>query len=274
MTNDQELGTLVVVVLKAKNLNDKYFWKQDVFAQIGLNGETKRTKVDVKGGQHPMWDEEIRIPVMKGSGDKFRKLEVSCWAKEPKKEENIGLGFVDLTETLTTGEFDDWVPLETNGVTRGEVYLEMTFFTNAPAPVGLMVPKAANKLQRRPSKLPPAERLARPPYTSPPTSSGAVPYHGQQDPHGQPVNGLSPPSSRASSTSSHRTGRESPLPPVPDQFSAGPPVPSTLTPGRPKPQGAQGLHSQGAQGLHPQGAQGLTQSTSRIHRRCSSSRTQ
>jgi hypothetical protein len=28
----------VIVVLKAKDLNDKYFWKQDVFAQVGLNG--------------------------------------------------------------------------------------------------------------------------------------------------------------------------------------------------------------------------------------------
>ncbi|KAF8207120.1 C2 domain-containing protein, partial [Mycena galopus ATCC 62051] len=152
----------VIVVLKAKDLNDKYFWKQDVFAQVGLNGETKRTKVDVKGGQHPMWDEEIRLPIMKGTGDKFRKLDVSCWAKEPKKEDNIGQGSVDLTETLKTGEFDDWVQLESNGVSRGEVYLEMTFFTNARAPVGhgLVVPQA--NLQRRPSKLSPAERMARP----------------------------------------------------------------------------------------------------------------
>ncbi|KAJ7454709.1 hypothetical protein FB451DRAFT_1565115 [Mycena latifolia] len=236
-TDNLELGTLVIVVLKAKNLNDKYFWKQDVFAQVGLNGDTKRTKVDVKGGQHPMWDEEIRVPVMKATGDKFRKLEVSCWAKEPKKEENIGQGFVDLTETLKTGEFDDWVSLETNGVTRGEVYLEMTFFTNAPAPAGLLAAKA-NNLQRRPSKLSPAERLARPAYT-PSTSSEGHP-HRRQDHH----NGLlspSPPSSRTASASPSRQGRESPLPPLPEQLGTGPPVPNTLTPGRPRPQGAQGL---------------------------------
>ncbi|KAJ7911503.1 hypothetical protein B0H13DRAFT_2009752 [Mycena leptocephala] len=234
MSTDSELGTLVIVVLKAKNLNDKYFWKQDVFAQVGLNGETKRTKVDIKGGQHPMWDEEIRFPIMKGTGDKSRKLEVSCWAKEPKKEDSIGQGFVDLAETLKTGEFDDWVSLEVNGVARGEVYLEMTFFTNAPAPVGLSVPKA-NNLQRRPSKLSPAERMARPPYTSPGTSSAAGPRH-QQDPQGQPPNGLSPPSSRGSSSSPPRHGRESPLPLLPGQLATGAPIPNTLTPGR-----AQGL---------------------------------
>ncbi|KAJ7841326.1 hypothetical protein B0H14DRAFT_3694396 [Mycena olivaceomarginata] len=221
-----ELGTLVIVVLKAKDLNDKYFWKQDVFAQVGLNGETKRTKVDKKGGQHPMWDEEIRLPIMKGSGDKFRKLDVSCWAQEPKKEDNIGQGYVDLTETLKT----DWVKLESNGVSRGEIYLEMTFFTNAPAPVGHGLVVAQANLQRRPSKLSPADRLARPPYKPP--------SHRQQDSYSRHPNGLSPPSSRPHSNSPPRTGRESPLPPVPShEPSTGLGVPSTLTPGRPKAQG-------------------------------------
>jgi len=68
----KELGTLIVVVLKARNLNDKHsFYKQDVFAQVSLNGVyvlgrlslfpflrvlfkfyqgvNKRTPVDVKG---------------------------------------------------------------------------------------------------------------------------------------------------------------------------------------------------------------------------------
>ncbi|KAF7375206.1 C2 domain-containing protein [Mycena sanguinolenta] len=244
----EEVGTLVVVVLKAKDLNDKYFWKQDVFAQIGLNGENHRTKVDVKGGQHPFWDEEIRIPIIRNTGDKFRKLDVSCWAKEPRKEDKIGQGYVDLTETLKTGEFDDWVPLEMNGVSRGEVYLEMTYFANAPASVGqgLVVPQA--NLQRRPSKLSPAERMARPPYVPPAQRQQQDPQR-QQDPlsrpsNGQPPHGLSPPSSRPHSTSPPRTGRESPLPPVPhEQPSTGLAVPSTLTPGRPKGQGPQHVPS-------------------------------
>ena len=34
-----ELGTLIVVVLKARNLKDDHsFYKQDVFAQASLNG--------------------------------------------------------------------------------------------------------------------------------------------------------------------------------------------------------------------------------------------
>ena len=81
------LGTLVVVVLKARNLNDKHtFHKQDVFAQVALSGVQKRTVVDIKGGQHPVWDEEIRISVQRDSSEKHRILEVSCWSKEPRIE--------------------------------------------------------------------------------------------------------------------------------------------------------------------------------------------
>jgi len=39
----EEIGTLIVVVLKARNLNDKHkFRKQDVYGKIGLGGERGR----------------------------------------------------------------------------------------------------------------------------------------------------------------------------------------------------------------------------------------
>lgn len=38
---EETLGTLIVVLLKARNLNDKHkFRKQDVFAQASLNGSS------------------------------------------------------------------------------------------------------------------------------------------------------------------------------------------------------------------------------------------
>jgi hypothetical protein len=130
MSTELELGVLVVVILKARNLNDKHsFYKQDAYAQASLNGNVQRTPVDVRGGQHPVWDAEIRFPVMKATGEKQRILEVSCWAKEHKTDDilgtydtilrgdgvclpcfcSIGTGKVDITETLKTGEFDgEW----------------------------------------------------------------------------------------------------------------------------------------------------------------------
>ena len=105
MTN--ELGTLVVVVLKARNLRDKHtIHKQDVYTQASISSDIKKTAVDVRGGQHPVWDEELRFPISKEASDKTRKLEVCCYSKEPRQDDLVGRGSVDITETLGTGEFD------------------------------------------------------------------------------------------------------------------------------------------------------------------------
>ncbi|KJA26271.1 hypothetical protein HYPSUDRAFT_159226 [Hypholoma sublateritium FD-334 SS-4] len=164
------LGTLIVVLLKARNLNDKHsFRKSDVFAQAILNGTQKRTHVDIKGGQHPEWDGETRFPILKSNTEKFRKMEVACYSMEPRSEDLMGKATVDISETLRTGEFDDWVQLEVDGVPRGELYLEMTYYASSPAPAPavpnkllLAVANQSTGLNRRPSKLPAAERLSRP----------------------------------------------------------------------------------------------------------------
>jgi Ca2+-dependent lipid-binding protein len=89
------------------DLPDKHtFSKQDPYAQIALADKTHRTNIDVKGGQHPVWDEEIRVKVPREGGSKNRTLEVSCWAKEPRGDDLLGKGSIDITETLKTGEFD------------------------------------------------------------------------------------------------------------------------------------------------------------------------
>ena len=104
---DREIGTLVVVVLKARNLRDKHtITKQDVYTQATLNKVVKKTATDVKGGQHPVWDEELRFPIVKTANDETRKLEVVIYSKEPRQDDLVGKGSVDITETLRTGEFD------------------------------------------------------------------------------------------------------------------------------------------------------------------------
>ncbi|EJF64557.1 hypothetical protein DICSQDRAFT_178204 [Dichomitus squalens LYAD-421 SS1] len=150
---DREIGTLVVVVLKARNLRDKHtITKQDVYVQATLNKVVKKTATDVKGGQHPVWDEELRFPIVKTANDDTRKLEVVIYSKEPRQDELVGKGSLDVSETVKTGEFDDWVPLFLeDGQQRGDIFLEMTYYANAPPP------------QRRPSKWKPADRLKRGP---------------------------------------------------------------------------------------------------------------
>ncbi|KAI0091309.1 C2 domain-containing protein, partial [Irpex rosettiformis] len=148
----KELGTLVVVVLKARNLPDDHFYKQDVYTKLTLQGSTKKTGVDVKGGQRPEWDEELRFTVTENATQSAKKLEISCWSKESRQDTLVGKGEVDISDTLRTGEFDDWVPLSTDKGQRGDIYLEMTWFAAGPPPA----------LSRRPSKLKPSERLSRP----------------------------------------------------------------------------------------------------------------
>ncbi|KAF8896587.1 hypothetical protein BD779DRAFT_1496727 [Infundibulicybe gibba] len=223
-----ELGTLIVVILKARNLNDKHsFYKQDVFAQATLNGTTKKTHVNVKGGQHPEWDEEIRFSIMKDASDKHRKLDVACFAKEPRSDDLLGKGQVDISETLRTGEFDDWVNLEVNGVSRGELYLEMTYYANVAPPMKLAPNPINTNLTRHPSKLPPSDRLHRPSHTSVPPAVSPDKY-------------LIPPSvSPPRSPSPARASLPVALAPGggmrPNQSHGSPkPVPSILRPGKPR----------------------------------------
>ncbi|KAG6865896.1 hypothetical protein C0991_010729 [Blastosporella zonata] len=243
---ETELGTLIIVILKARNLNDKHsFYKQDVFAQVTFNGVTKRTKVAVKGGQHPEWDEEVRFPVMKQLVEKFRKLEVACFAKESRSDDILGKGEVDIADTLKTGEFDEWVPLNVDGVVRGDLYLEMTFFSNAPATTApsRLLQSGPHSSELHPRHSPHQARLHsslvlpvanptthtaalhnllsdNPPASQQPLSNAYQPHHLQTS-HG---------SVRSHSASPIRRA-DSPLPPLPFEEAATRPLPSTLLPG-------------------------------------------
>lgn len=136
-----------------------------------LNGETRKTKIIRRGGQHPEWDEEIRftiyedsdalnvsddgspppLPPKAGRGPKRiqggEKMPLACFAAD-KEPELIGETMVDLNEVLTKGETDgmfsknfsslparsdflsEWFTLTNKDKYCGEVYLELTFWSN------------------------------------------------------------------------------------------------------------------------------------------------
>lgn len=56
-------------------------------------------------------------------------LRVACYADDTKEPEFIGDGIVDLTDTLKSGEFDEWVTIKAKDRYAGEVYLELTFYS-------------------------------------------------------------------------------------------------------------------------------------------------
>ncbi|PWN48297.1 hypothetical protein IE53DRAFT_389512 [Violaceomyces palustris] len=141
-------GTLVCVVLKAKNLpNKRSIGKQDPYCVLGYEGEQQKTKPDKRGGQHPTWDEQLHFEIYDDMEDALKKtsaaakakggakvLKVACYADDSKEPELIGEGMVDLTDTLRTGEFDEWVTIKAKDRYAGEVYLELTFYSSAAPP--------------------------------------------------------------------------------------------------------------------------------------------
>ncbi|KAI9510409.1 hypothetical protein F5148DRAFT_995161 [Russula earlei] len=163
----RNIGTLIVVILKARNLpNKRQFGKQDPFCMVVHNGETRKTRVIRRGGQHPEWDEEVRftiyedpdalgasddgtpppLPPKAGRGPKNiqggEKMALACFAAD-KEPEFIGETTVDLTEVLTKGETDEWFTLHNKDKYSGEVYLELTFWSNEPCPENRSTPKLA-----------------------------------------------------------------------------------------------------------------------------------
>ncbi|WAR62941.1 hypothetical protein PtB15_18B23 [Puccinia triticina] len=166
------LGTLIVVVLKARNLpNKQRIGKQDPYATCTYLSHRKRTKTDKRGGQHPVWDDELRFDIYDNPKDAMasasvsttatggivpvksnappigsagsagvKELRVAVYADDPRDPNLIGEGKVDLTDTLKKGEFDDWVTVTNKGKYQGEVYLEMTFYSAKPPPEKLHTP--------------------------------------------------------------------------------------------------------------------------------------
>ncbi len=108
----KQIGTLVVVILKARNLNNVSFYKQSPYVLVRFGGGGQRTKEDYKGGQHPVWDEEIRFPVFRSSQEQLKKgepltLGVGVYTKGTKRmDERLGEGEVRINEVLDTREFD------------------------------------------------------------------------------------------------------------------------------------------------------------------------
>jgi Ca2+-dependent lipid-binding protein len=60
-----EIGTLVVIVDRAKNLpNRKSIGKQDPYCAARLGKEAKKTETDRRGGQTPKWYWQLLFVIM------------------------------------------------------------------------------------------------------------------------------------------------------------------------------------------------------------------
>ncbi|KAF2005954.1 hypothetical protein P154DRAFT_518192 [Amniculicola lignicola CBS 123094] len=127
-----EIGTLVVVIDRAKNLpNRKSMGKQDPYCAARLGKEAKKTNTDKRGGQTPKWDQELRFTVH-DSAD-YHNLKVSVF-NDDKKTELIGETWVSLEGVLNPGggQSDTWHGLNCRGKYAGEIRIELTYYDTRP----------------------------------------------------------------------------------------------------------------------------------------------
>ncbi|KAI3342257.1 hypothetical protein F4824DRAFT_445547 [Ustulina deusta] len=189
-----EIGTLVLIVDRAKNLpNRKTIGKQDPYCAARLGKEAKKTSTDIRGGQTPKWDQELRFTVH-DSPDYFQ-LKLSVF-NDDKKTELIGETWIDLRDIIVLGggQSDQWHNLNCKGKYAGSVRIETTYYDRRPKPTPLasrsdpdLVGSARTAVvKRRPLPSDPvtgqapahaSEPINAPPRIQPNPPSGPIPTH-------------------------------------------------------------------------------------------------
>ncbi|KAI4272607.1 MAG: hypothetical protein L6R38_006558 [Xanthoria sp. 2 TBL-2021] len=127
-----EIGTLVVIVDRAKNLpNRKTMGKQDPYCAARLGKEAKKTDTDKRGGQTPKWDQELRFTVHESPD--YYQLKVSVF-NDDKKTELIGETRIGLEDIIIPGggQNDTWHHLHCKGRFAGEIRIELTYYDTRP----------------------------------------------------------------------------------------------------------------------------------------------
>lgn len=128
--SEEVLGTLIVVVMKAKNLHNKRaISKQNPFVSVRIGSSAKRTPVLLRGGQAPFWDHETRFAIR--TDDDHSALKLCVFDQVGNNVDIIGESLIPLEPALNSSPrkgFDSWHKISLKGRYVGEVYLEMTFY--------------------------------------------------------------------------------------------------------------------------------------------------
>ncbi|EEH16968.2 hypothetical protein PABG_07055 [Paracoccidioides brasiliensis Pb03] len=126
------IGTLVVIIDRAKNLpNRKTMGKQNPYCAARLGKEAKKTETDMRGGQRPKWDQELRFTVHESPD--YYQLKVSVF-NDDKKTDLIGETTIDLKNVVVPGggQNDLWHGLQCKGKYAGDIRIELTYYDTRP----------------------------------------------------------------------------------------------------------------------------------------------
>ncbi|KAG8907200.1 hypothetical protein FRC01_007771, partial [Tulasnella sp. 417] len=164
-TPGRKLGTLVVVVAEAKNLHNNTLRDKAPYCVLRLDDQTLRTKAIKHGGEHPEWDEELRFLIYETPEDELarigdegggnapppptkadrnahqmpkRIMHLACYVDNRGEADLVGETTFDVTKAINKGEMDGFFAITSKQKYCGEVYLEMTYWseplTHTPPP--------------------------------------------------------------------------------------------------------------------------------------------
>ncbi|KAF3479918.1 C2 domain-containing protein c [Arthroderma uncinatum] len=194
-----EIGTLVAIIDRAKNLpNRKTMGKQNPYCAARLGKEAKKTDTDMRGGQTPKWDQELRFTVH--SSPDYYQLKLSVF-NDDKKTDLIGETWVDLKNVIVPGggQNDLWHNLQCKGKYAGELRMELTYYDTRPKDEAVIERRkeaaAAEKAERKGTVVPdtpqPTSRKTKGPRRRPlpvdPTGSSSSSARQSQQPPKQPA---------------------------------------------------------------------------------------
>ncbi|KAK9454415.1 C2 domain-containing protein [Dipodascopsis uninucleata] len=147
----EEVGTLIAVIIKAKNLpNRRRLGKQDPYCTLRLGQNAQSTKVDKRGGQTPYWNHEFRFTVTE-SDDQFK---LTVLDDNDSKPELIGDCMIELKPALLTTSkegYDKWHSLMYRQKYAGEVFIEMTFYRSKRFSKSLASPSPTKSIPQSPT---------------------------------------------------------------------------------------------------------------------------
>ncbi|PGH01541.1 hypothetical protein AJ79_07889 [Helicocarpus griseus UAMH5409] len=126
------IGTLVAIIDRAKNLpNRKTMGKQNPYCAARLGKEAKKTETDMRGGQTPKWDQELRFTVHESPD--YYQLKVSVF-NDDKKTDLIGETWIDIKNVVIPGggQNDLWHALQYKGKYAGDIRIELTYYDTRP----------------------------------------------------------------------------------------------------------------------------------------------
>ncbi|KAJ8102262.1 hypothetical protein POJ06DRAFT_249221 [Lipomyces tetrasporus] len=184
-----EIGTLIAVLIKAKNLpNRRRLGKQDPYCTLRIGQNAQSTKIDKRGGQRPMWNHELRFPVLES--DEHMKLTILD--DNDSRPELIGDSIIDLKSILQSaakGISDKWHEIHYRQKYAGEVYIEMTFYPNKEHAKNMLAKYHKQEKQLSSPPAPPPHPKRRPL----PASPGVVNSPPLSSPHSSPKSVASSP---------------------------------------------------------------------------------